>query len=140
MPLVYAVLGEERERQTLISEADAARMRGAFGGLNRERPSEKVLMIIDGSYRQLLSAVILFGLMGLWRAINWHWFLYGLMHGLAFCTFLWWRTHRNQPLIKKITLPSGLADIMSRIATYVFIGGATIAPSKLIQLVSHRRI
>jgi D-alanyl-lipoteichoic acid acyltransferase DltB (MBOAT superfamily) len=86
-----------------------------------------------------LNSVILFTMMGLWHAINWHWFIYGLLHGLAFCTFLWWRAHRNHPLMRKITLPPIAADIMSRIVTYLFIGGATVAPSKFLQFVSSRR-
>ena len=85
-----------------------------------------------------LNSLVLFTFMGLWHSINWHWFLYGLLHGIAFCVFIWWRAHRNEPLIRALALPPAAANVISRAGTYVFVCVATIAPSKLIVFLSRR--
>ena len=57
MLLIGSVLREKRQRQPLITEPNATGMGWAFRGFNGKGPAEEILVIVDRSDREFLSAI-----------------------------------------------------------------------------------
>jgi hypothetical protein len=82
-----------------------------------------------------LNSLIVFGLCGAWHATNAYWIGWGLLHGLGFAIFLFFR----QRVASR--LPAGWLDSPywrggCAAATYLFVCSAWYVPSKLLQLVT----
>lgn len=81
-----------------------------------------------------LNSIILFTLVGVWHSANAYWVLWGLMHGLGFAAFLFWKQHlkASGDRIWPARLPA--APVLSSIATYGFVCLCWLLPPQIIQL------
>ena len=68
-----------------------------------------------------VNSIILFTLVGLWHASNLFWFSWGLVHGIGFAVFLWYRKHRDHfvPFTWRHWIPR--RDLGSAALTYLFV-------------------
>lgn len=83
-----------------------------------------------------LNLIFVFVAVGLWHAIGWYWGMWGFLHGVGFCVYLWYRNHREQfAFVKKIGSPR-FRDISSRVITYVFVCSTTYIANKLAPLLA----
>ncbi len=48
------------------------------------------------TYNVYFNTMVLFTLVGLWHATNAYWILWGFLHGLLFCGFMFWRKHNSR--------------------------------------------
>jgi D-alanyl-lipoteichoic acid acyltransferase DltB (MBOAT superfamily) len=84
------------------------------------------------NYNVYCNTMILFTVMGLWHAANPYWILFGMIHGLLFCSFLVWRKYRHR--LGHVPLQGTLAaQITARILTYLCVCAGWYLPSKLLQ-------
>jgi D-alanyl-lipoteichoic acid acyltransferase DltB (MBOAT superfamily) len=49
-----------------------------------------------GTYNVYCNTIVLFTLVGLWHQANAYWILWGFLHGLLFCCFLFWRKYNRR--------------------------------------------
>jgi D-alanyl-lipoteichoic acid acyltransferase DltB (MBOAT superfamily) len=78
-----------------------------------------------------LNTMIIFFLVGLWHGLNWYWIIFGLMHGVGFCCFIWYRQQRN---LKKFEITGIPFQMFGRVITYVFVCSCWLVPSKILKL------
>jgi D-alanyl-lipoteichoic acid acyltransferase DltB (MBOAT superfamily) len=84
------------------------------------------------TYNVYFNTLVLFTLMGLWHMPNAYWILWGFLHGVLFCIFLFWRKHRNEA--GRIPLAgTRIADVTSRVLTYAAVCMCWYLPSKILQ-------
>ena len=84
------------------------------------------------TYNPFVNSIILFTLVGLWHAGNWYWFLWGLLHGLLFASFLAWRRY----VPREFLLPlrgTNASRTFAAALTYGSVCAAWYLPSKFIQ-------
>ena len=84
------------------------------------------------NYNVYFNTLLLFTLVGLWHAANLYWVLWGFLHGLLFCTFVFWRKHANQ--FSNLPLRgTPIAQAGARVLTYVSVCACWYLPSKILQ-------
>jgi D-alanyl-lipoteichoic acid acyltransferase DltB (MBOAT superfamily) len=67
------------------------------------------------------NLMTLFFAVGLWHDMNLYWGTWGILHGIGFCIYLWYRTHKQQ-LAWFTGIGSGrVREMGSRVLTYVFV-------------------
>jgi D-alanyl-lipoteichoic acid acyltransferase DltB (MBOAT superfamily) len=84
------------------------------------------------TYNIYFNTLLLFTLVGLWHEANAYWILWGFLHGLLFCSFLFWRKHRT----RLGTIPlSGTraARLTAGALTYIAVCLCWYLPSKILQ-------
>jgi D-alanyl-lipoteichoic acid acyltransferase DltB (MBOAT superfamily) len=77
------------------------------------------------SFNPYVNALVVFIAVGLWHASNLYWVLFGLLHGVYFCSYLWLRP-RLRRFPGRVVRPAGVA------VTYVCVCMAWYLPSKLL--------
>ena len=83
-------------------------------------------------YHVYVNTIIVFVMVGLWHAANAYWILWGFLHGLLFCGFLFWRKHAKQ-LAHLPLRGTPLSQTAARILTYVLVCACWYLPSKILQ-------
>ncbi len=78
-----------------------------------------------------LNTMIIFFLVGLWHGLNWYWVIFGLMHGVGFCCFIWYRQRRG---LKRFEIAAIPFQLFGRAITYIFVCSCWIAPSRILKL------
>jgi D-alanyl-lipoteichoic acid acyltransferase DltB (MBOAT superfamily) len=68
-----------------------------------------------------LNLMILFLAIGLWHGANYYWTTWGLMHGVGFCVYMYWRNHRERLAELGARIPSPIRDAGARALTYAFV-------------------
>ncbi len=67
------------------------------------------------------NLILLFTAIGMWHDLNWYWVIWGLLHGLGFCAYVWYRNHKASFAFGEgITTPR-IREFGSRALTYVFV-------------------
>jgi hypothetical protein len=79
------------------------------------------------------STMGLFLLIGLWHAGHIYWILWGLVHGLGFCTYI---TYARQLRAGGRVARLVEAIVPGRVVTYLFVCGAWLLPPQIIRLAS----
>lgn len=77
-----------------------------------------------------LNTMIIFFLVGLWHGLNWYWIIFGLMHGVGFCCFIWYRQRRE---LKRFEIKGIPFQLFGRAITYVFVCSCWIVPSRILK-------
>jgi D-alanyl-lipoteichoic acid acyltransferase DltB (MBOAT superfamily) len=78
------------------------------------------------------NTLLLFTLVGLWHDAGAYWILWGLLHGLLFCTFMTWRRYRAR--IGHLPLQgTWAARRAAQIVTYLCVCACWYLPSKIVQ-------
>jgi D-alanyl-lipoteichoic acid acyltransferase DltB (MBOAT superfamily) len=68
-----------------------------------------------------LNLLIVFLAVGLWHSIAWFWGIWGLLHGIGFCVYLWYRNDKEKfAAVRKIG-SERQRDLLSRAITYIFV-------------------
>jgi D-alanyl-lipoteichoic acid acyltransferase DltB (MBOAT superfamily) len=79
-----------------------------------------------------LNAMIVFVAMGVWHALNWYWFIFGIYHGLGFCAYLWFQQAK-----KKYAFGMWISwwpvALVCWLFTYVFVCLGWLIPSKIVE-------
>jgi hypothetical protein len=81
-----------------------------------------------------VNALILFLAMGVWHALNAYWVLFGLLHGLGFCAYIWFaQLKRRHP--GKFQLKGWPGKLLSGAVTYLFVCSSWTLPSLVLRVV-----
>ena len=68
-----------------------------------------------------LNLLIVFLAVGLWHSIASFWAIWGLLHGIGFCVYLWYRSNKEKfEAVRKIG-SERQRDLLSRATTYIFV-------------------
>ncbi len=78
-----------------------------------------------------LNLVFVFLAVGLWHGFNWYWAAWGILHGLGFCVYLWYRTNKKQLAFVSQIGSSQTREIASRAGTYIFVCLAAYVANKI---------
>jgi D-alanyl-lipoteichoic acid acyltransferase DltB (MBOAT superfamily) len=82
-----------------------------------------------------VNTLIVFLMVGLWHGSNGYWILFGLMHGLGFCAYLWYSRNRSRFAL----LRRGLVDWQFRytgpVATYLYVCSCWFLPPTILKLI-----
>lgn len=80
-----------------------------------------------------LNSIILFALVGLWHAQDPYWLTWGLMHGLGFATFLYWK--QRHPARAQPSPAGGLrwSRVVGAVATYAFVCLCWMLPPQILK-------
>ncbi|OLE54021.1 MAG: hypothetical protein AUG51_10380 [Acidobacteria bacterium 13_1_20CM_3_53_8] len=78
-----------------------------------------------------LNTLIIFFLVGLWHGANWYWVIWGMLHGIGFCCFIWYRHRRAS---KQFETNGATMRILGPILTYVFVCSCWILPSRILKV------
>jgi D-alanyl-lipoteichoic acid acyltransferase DltB (MBOAT superfamily) len=81
-----------------------------------------------------VNTLIVFITIGLWHGLNWYWGLWGLMHGLGFCVFLWYRRHFVRQRVGKLDPPRAGTRMIGAVLTYLFFCSCFVVPFQVIKL------
>jgi D-alanyl-lipoteichoic acid acyltransferase DltB (MBOAT superfamily) len=80
-----------------------------------------------------LNALIVFLMVGVWHGLNGYWVLWGLLHGVGFCAFLWYKANKT-----RFTLwqphPSWPRAVAGRVATYLYVCSCWFLPPTILKL------
>jgi D-alanyl-lipoteichoic acid acyltransferase DltB (MBOAT superfamily) len=79
-----------------------------------------------------LNSVVVFALCGAWHATNAYWIGWGLLHGVGFAAFLWFK-QRAAPRLPEAWGGSLAWRLTSAAGTYAFVCLCWYVPSKLVQ-------
>jgi D-alanyl-lipoteichoic acid acyltransferase DltB (MBOAT superfamily) len=66
----------------------------------------------------------------LWHGTNLYWALWGLLHGMGFCVFMWYRANKGRAILRPLMFFEN--DFVGRVTTYVFVCMCWALPSKLL--------
>ncbi|MEP7274366.1 MAG: MBOAT family O-acyltransferase [Acidobacteriota bacterium] len=82
-----------------------------------------------------LNTIILFTLVGLWHGASGYWVIWGLLHGVGFSLFLWYKANRqrftewHRPALAKPI------RFVSAMATYIFVCSCWVLPPHVLKLI-----
>lgn len=80
------------------------------------------------------NLMMVFAAVGLWHSMNLYWLTWGMLHGIAFCIYVWYRTHREQlPWVSGIG-SARVREMGSRVLTYVFVCLCWYMANKIVSL------
>lgn len=77
-----------------------------------------------------INTLIIFFLVGLWHGLNLYWVLFGLLHGIGFCCFIWYRQRRELKRFEATWIPG---QLFGRVVTYVFVCSCWVLPSQILK-------
>ncbi len=78
-----------------------------------------------------LNLMILFFAIGLWHGANYYWPTWGLIHGIGFCVYTYYRTHREKFAVVRGFASERARDLASRTVTYAFVCLAWYVATKI---------
>lgn len=81
-----------------------------------------------------LNTLMIFLLVGLWHGLNWYWVIFGLLHGLGFSCFIWYRQRRG---LKRFEITGIPHRLFGRALTYLFVCSCWILPSRILKLLGY---
>jgi len=84
-----------------------------------------------------VNTMLLFLAVGLWHDMNLYWGSWGMLHGIGFCIYLWYRTHKEQFAFATSLGSERVRAIVSASATYVFVCLCWYVATKISLLLHH---
>jgi len=83
-----------------------------------------------------LNTMLVFLAVGLWHSMNLYWASWGLLHGLGFCAFLWYRSNKERYQRAIALVPPAARKIASVVVTYVFVCSCWHLANKIVVLLN----
>jgi alginate O-acetyltransferase complex protein AlgI len=68
-----------------------------------------------------LNLLVVFLAVGVWHSIAWFWAIWGLVHGIGFCVYLWYRNNKERFAAVRELGSERQRDLLSRAITYIFV-------------------
>ena len=81
-----------------------------------------------------LNTLIIFTLVGMWHSFNLYWVLWGLLHGIGFCIFIWYSQSRQRPSHDNTHGTWG-SRLLGGDATYIFVCSCWLLPSPFLKII-----
>ena len=78
-----------------------------------------------------VNTLIIFFLVGLWHGVNSYWIIWGLLHGIGFCCFIWYKQWQS---VKRLTVTQVPMRLVGRVSTYKFVCACWVVPSQILKL------
>jgi len=67
------------------------------------------------------NLMMVFLAVGMWHGMNLYWGTWGILHGIGFCAYVWYRAHKERFAFAGSIGSQRLREIGSRVTTYVFV-------------------
>ena len=84
-----------------------------------------------------VNTMLVFFAVGLWHDMNLYWGSWGILHGIGFCIYLWYRTHKEQFAFASSLGSPRARTIASAGGTYVFVCLCWYVATKISLLLQH---
>jgi len=81
-----------------------------------------------------LNTLIVFLMVGAWHGLNGYWILWGLMHGLGFCAYLWYKANRSRLALSRQNVFDSRFRFAAPIATYLYVCSCWFVPPTILKL------
>ena len=81
-----------------------------------------------------LNTLIVFLMVGVWHGLNGYWVLWGLLHGIGFCAYLWYRTNKERFATWQHRILHRPLRLAGPIATYLYVCSCWILPPTILKL------
>lgn len=82
-----------------------------------------------------LNSLIVFLMVGLWHGLNGYWVLWGLLHGIGFCAFLWYTNNKNRFALLRHRFVDSSLNLVAPAATYVYVCSCWFVPPTILKLI-----
>jgi D-alanyl-lipoteichoic acid acyltransferase DltB (MBOAT superfamily) len=82
-----------------------------------------------------VNTMIVFLMVGLWHGLNGYWILFGLMHGIGFCAYLWYSRNRSHIAVLRQNLVDAQFRYTGPIATYLYVCSCWFLPPQILKLI-----
>jgi D-alanyl-lipoteichoic acid acyltransferase DltB (MBOAT superfamily) len=76
--------------------------------------------------------MILFLTMGAWHGLNAYWLCFGLLHGVGFCGYTWFRMF-NKRHGGRFVIPGWPGQALGAGLTYIFVCSCWVIPSQVLK-------
>jgi D-alanyl-lipoteichoic acid acyltransferase DltB (MBOAT superfamily) len=81
-----------------------------------------------------VNTLIVFLMVGVWHGLNGYWILWGLLHGLGFCAYLWYRERRTRSETSEKKPGVQGRQLVARVATYIYVCSCWFLPPTILKL------
>jgi len=82
-----------------------------------------------------LNTLIVFLMVGVWHGLNGYWVLWGLLHGIGFCAYLWYRTNKQHFKMWQHRILDRPIALAAPIATYLYVCSCWFLPPTILKLI-----
>ncbi len=82
-----------------------------------------------------LNTLIVFLMVGVWHGLNGYWVLWGLLHGIGFCAYLWYRTNKQRFAIWQHKILDAPLRLAAPLATYLYVCSCWFLPPTILKLI-----
>ncbi len=82
-----------------------------------------------------LNTLIVFLMVGVWHGLNGYWVLWGLLHGIGFCAYLWYRTNKQRFKMWQHRILDRPIALAAPIATYLYVCSCWFLPPTILKLI-----
>jgi D-alanyl-lipoteichoic acid acyltransferase DltB (MBOAT superfamily) len=82
-----------------------------------------------------VNTLMVFLMVGLWHGLNGYWILFGLMHGIGFCAYLWYSRNRSRLTLWRQNLIDSQFRYTGPIATYLYVCSCWFLPPTILKLI-----
>jgi len=81
-----------------------------------------------------INTLVVFLMVGVWHGLNGYWVLWGLLHGIGFCGYLWYRANKSRFAIWRHRVLDAPFRFAGPIATYVYVCSCWFLPPTILKL------
>jgi D-alanyl-lipoteichoic acid acyltransferase DltB (MBOAT superfamily) len=81
-----------------------------------------------------INTLIVFLMVGVWHGFNGYWILWGLLHGIGFCGYLWYSANKSRFAIWRHKVRYSPFRLAAQIATYVYVCSCWFLPPTILKL------
>jgi D-alanyl-lipoteichoic acid acyltransferase DltB (MBOAT superfamily) len=80
------------------------------------------------------NTLLIFTLVGMWHSFNLYWVMWGLLHGIGFCIFIWYSQSTLRQSLQDSRWRTWGSRYVGGLVTYVFVCSCWILPSQFLKL------
>lgn len=81
------------------------------------------------------NSLIVFLMVGVWHGLNGYWVLWGLLHGIGFCAYLWYRANKQRLATWQHRVLDAPLRFAGPIATYLYVCSCWFFPPAILKLI-----
>ena len=80
------------------------------------------------------NTLIVFLMVGVWHGLNGYWVLWGLLHGIGFCAYLWYRAFKPRFVVWRQKVLESPLRLAGPVATYLYVCLCWFLPPTILKL------
>jgi D-alanyl-lipoteichoic acid acyltransferase DltB (MBOAT superfamily) len=81
-----------------------------------------------------INTLIVFLMVGVWHGLNGYWILWGLLHGIGFCGYLWYSANKSRFAIWRHQVLDSPFRFAGPVVTYMYVCSCWFLPPTILKL------